>query len=174
MAAYSYSEEETGMISMSSAFQNIDVGEEAYRISSIFLNLDTPRQISRVDIIDKADQMPQNGVIVPYILKVVNGYQTGDTLKLMVDDASIELEIAGFYEDLMFASPANVSMYKLYVGDQQFSEFLSQTAYGSKCTYMAVITKNINESESFETQSAKKIENILPEGTGSYFTLSYG
>ncbi|WP_296561281.1 ABC transporter permease [uncultured Acetobacterium sp.] len=174
MAAYSYSEEETGMISMSSAFQNIDVGEEAYRISSIFLNLDTPRQISRVDIIDKADQMPQNGVIVPYILKVVNGYQTGDTLKLMVDDASIELEIAGFYEDLMFASPSNVSMYKLYVGDQQFSEFLSQTAYGSKCTYMAVITKNINESESFETQSAKKIENILPEGTGSYFTLSYG
>jgi putative ABC transport system permease protein len=90
-----------------------------------------------------------------------------------VDDASILLEIAGFYEDLMFSSPSNVSMYKLYLGNQQFQEFLTQPEYGSKCSYIAVITDNINESESFETQSAKKIETIITEGLGSYASISY-
>lgn len=172
--AYSYSEREEGMMSMASSFQNINTGEEANSIPAVFLNLDTARKISQVKIIDQAENMPKNGVIVPYVLKVANGYQTGDTLKLTVDDASTEFEIAGFYEDLMFASPSNVSMYKLFLGDQQFQEFLAQPEYGSKCSYIAVIMDNINESETFETQSAKKIKAIIPEGAGSYASINYG
>lgn len=171
---YSYSEQEEGMMSMSSSFQNLDTGEEANSIPAVFLNLDTARKISQVKIIDQAELMPKNGVIVPYVLKVANGYQTGDTLKLMVDDTSTELEIAGFYEDLMFASPSNVSMYKLYVGNQQFQEFLAQPEYGSKCSYIAVITDDINGSEAFESEYIKAIKTIMPEGTGSYASLSYG
>nr|WP_320023932.1 ABC transporter permease [uncultured Acetobacterium sp.] len=171
---YSYSEREDGMMSMSSSFQNINTGEEANSIPAVFLNLDTDRKISQVNIIDQAEQMPKNGVIVPYVLKVANGYQTGDTLKLMVDDASTELEIAGFYEDLMFASPSNVSMYKLFVGNQQFQEFLAQPEYGAKCSYIAVITDDINGTEAFESQYIKEIKTIMPEGTGSYASLSYG
>ena len=172
--AYSYSEREEGMMSMSSSFQNVSTGEEANSIPAVFLNLDTAREISQVKIIDPADQMPKNGVIVPYVLKVANGYQTGDTLKLTVDDASTEFEIAGFYEDLMFASPSNVSMYKLYLGDQQFQEFLAQPEYGSKCSYIAVITDDIKGTEAFESEYIKEIKTIMPEGTGSYASLSYG
>lgn len=172
--AYSYSEREAAMMSRSSSFQNVNTGEEVYSMPSIFFNLDTPRKISQVKIINAANQMPKNGVLVPYVLKVANGYQTGDTLKLMVDDASTELEIAGFYEDLMFASPSNVSMYKLYVADQQFQEFLEQPNYGSKCTCFAVITDDINKTEAFESQYIKEIKNIMPEGSGSYASLSYG
>ncbi|MCG2729162.1 MAG: FtsX-like permease family protein [Acetobacterium sp.] len=174
IASYSYSEREEGMMSMSSSFQNINTGEEANSIPAVFLNLDTDRKISQVNIIDQAERMPKNGVIVPYVLKAANGYQTGDTLKLTVDDASTEFEIAGFYEDLMFASPSNVSMYKLFVGNQQFQEFLAQPEYGAKCSYIAVITDDINGTEAFESQYIKEIKTIMPEGTGSYASLSYG
>ncbi len=174
ISSYSYSEQEEGVMSMSSVFQNINTGEEANSIPAIFLNLDTARQISQVKIIDPAENMPKNGVIVPYVLKVANGYQTGDTLKLTVDDASTEFAIAGFYEDLMFASPSNVSMYKLYLGNQQFQEFLAQPQYGSKCSYIAVITDDINGTEAFESQYIKEIKTVMPEGTGSYASLSYG
>jgi putative ABC transport system permease protein len=172
--SYSYSEREEGMMSMSSSFQNVDTGEEANSIPAVFLNLDTARKISQVKIIDRAEPMPKNGVVVPYVLKMTNGYQTGDTLKMMVDDVSTELEIAGFYEDLMFATPSNVSMYKLYVGNQQFQEFLTQPEYGSKCSYIAVITDDINSTEAVEAQYIKAIKTIMPEGTGSYASLSYG
>ncbi|TYC87621.1 FtsX-like permease family protein [Acetobacterium wieringae] len=174
IASYSYSEREEGMMSMSSVFQNINTGEEANSIPAVFLNLDTARKISQVKIIDPAENMPKNGVIVPYVLKVANGYQTGDTLKLTVDDASTEFAIAGFYEDLMFASPSNVSMYKLYLGNQQFQEFLAQPQYGSKCSYIAVITDDINGTEAFESQYIREIKTVMPEGTGSYASLSYG
>ena len=65
--AYSYSEREEGMMSMSSSFQNVSTGEEANSIPAVFLNLDTAREISQVKIIDPADQMPKNGVMVPYV-----------------------------------------------------------------------------------------------------------
>lgn len=174
IASYSYSEREEGMMSMSSVFQNINTGEEANSIPAVFLNLDTARKISQVKIIDPAENMPKNGVIVPYVLKVANGYQTGDTLKLTVDDASTEFAIAGFYEDLMFASPSNVSMYKLYVGEQQLQEFLAQPQFGSKCSYFAVMTTDINNTEAFESEYVKETKNRLPDGTGSYVSICYG
>ncbi|URN84563.1 ABC transporter permease [Acetobacterium wieringae] len=174
IGGYSYSEREEGMISMSSSFQNINTGEEANSIPAVFLNLDTARKISQVKIIDQAENMPPNGVIAPYVLKAANGYQTGDTLKMTVDEVSTELEIAGFYEDLMFASPSNVSMYKLYVSEQQLKEFLAQPQYGSKCSYFAVMTTDINNTEAFESEYVKETKNRLPDGTGSYISICYG
>ncbi|MEL7661715.1 ABC transporter permease [Acetobacterium wieringae] len=174
IGGYSYSEREEGMISMSSSFQNINTGEEANSIPAVFLNLDTARKISQVKIIDQAENMPPNGVIAPYVLKAANGYQTGDTLKMTVDEVSTELEIAGFYEDLMFASPSNVSMYKLYVGEQQLQEFLAQPQFGSKCSYFAVMTTDINNTEAFESEYVKETKNRLPDGTGSYVSICYG
>jgi putative ABC transport system permease protein len=172
--SYVSGEREEGLMSMSSKYQNVDTGEEAYSLSTLFLNRETPRNISRVTIIDEAEQIPENGVIVPYVLKIANGYKTGDTLKYMVDDNTIELKIAGFYEDLMFASPSNVSMYKLYVGDKQFNDLLNQPVYGSKCSYSAVITSDIHNTEAFESQFTKDLKTVWPGRSGSYATLSYG
>ncbi|MDZ5724406.1 ABC transporter permease [Acetobacterium sp. K1/6] len=170
---YDYGEREPGIMSLASKFQDVSIGEKAYSISSLFLNLDTSRKISQVDLIDEAAVMPENGVVVPYILKVANGYKTGDILKFMVDDASIDLEIAGFYEDLMFASPSNVSMYKLFVGDQQFNELIAQPEFGLTVSYSAVILDDINDAEAFESQYIEKTRTLIPDGNGN-FSLVYG
>jgi len=173
IGGYKTSEREDVLMSLSSKFQDVNTHEEAYALFSILLNLNTDREISKVKLIDKANQFPENGVIVPYVLKVSQGYQTGDTLKFMVGEQSMDLFIAGFYEDLMFATPSNVSMYKLYVGDQQFRSLLNQPAYGFKSSYSAVLTNDINGSEEFETQFMQNLKPIIPEGTGIYNTLNY-
>ncbi|WP_414733078.1 ABC transporter permease [Acetobacterium carbinolicum] len=171
---YDYSEREAAIMSLASKFQDVSTGEKAYSISSLFLNLDTSRKISQVDLIDEAAVMPKNGVVVPYILKVANGYKTGDILKFMVDDASIDLEIAGFYEDLMFASPTNVSMYKLFVGDQQFNELIAQPEFGLTVSYSAVILNDINRSDDFESLYAERIKTIMTTNAGNHAALNYG
>lgn len=171
---YNYSEREAAIMSLASKFQDVSTGEKAYSISSLFLNLDTSRKISQVDLIDEAAVMPKNGVVVPYILKVANGYKTGDILKFMVDDASIDLEIAGFYEDLMFASPTNVSMYKLFVGDQQFNELIAQPEFGLTVSYSAVILNDINRSDDFESLYAERIKTIMTTNAGNHAALNYG
>ena len=171
---YDYSEREAAIMSLASKFQDMNIGEKAYSISSLFLNLDTSRKISQVDLIDEAAVMPKNGVVVPYILKVANGYKTGDILKFMVDDASIDLEIAGFYEDLMFASPTNVSMYKLFVGDQQFNELIAQPEFGLTVSYSAVILNDINRSDDFESLYAERIKTIMTTNAGNHAALNYG
>ncbi|AWW27200.1 hypothetical protein DOZ58_11495 [Acetobacterium sp. KB-1] len=171
---YDYSEREAAIMSLASKFQDVSTGEKAYSISSLFLNLDTSRKIAQVDLIDEAAVMPKNGVVVPYILKVVNGYKTGDILKFMVDDASIDLEIAGFYEDLMFASPTNVSMYKLFVGDQQFNELIAQPEFGLTVSYSAVILNDINRSDDFESLYAERIKTIMTTNAGNHAALNYG
>lgn len=166
-------EREDALVSLSSKFQDVNTNEESYAMSSILLDLDTGREISKINIIDEAPLIPENGVIVPYVLKVSKGYETGDTFKFMVDEKSMDLSIAGFYEDLMFASPSNVSMYKLYVRDNQLSQLLSQPDYGFKCSYSAIITDDINNSEEFENQYVQKTKTLMPESFGSYATLNY-
>ena len=130
---FQYMEREDAIISMSSEFQNLNVGEKDYSMSSILLNLDTKRTISTVHIIDQANIIPENGIIVPYVLKASREYKTGDTLKFSVNGKSMEFEIAGFYEDLIFANPSNVSVYKLFVCDKKFDELINNSDYGAKC-----------------------------------------
>ena len=50
----------------------------------------------------------------------------------------------------------------------KISDFLAQPEYGSKCSYIAVITDDIKGTEAFESEYIKEIKTIMPEGTGSY------
>jgi len=170
---FQYMEREDAIMSLSSEFQDINVGEKNYSMSSLLLNLDTKRTISTVHIIDQASTIPENGIIVPYVLKVSREYKTGDTLKFSVNGKSTEFEIAGFYEDLIFANPSNVSIYKLFVCDKKFDELIDNSDYGAKCSYTPVITRDINNSENFENQYTNRLKSIIPDGDGNYASLNY-
>jgi len=170
---FSYMEREDAIMSLSSEFQDVNVGEKSYSMSSLLLNLDTKRTISAVNIIDEASMIPEDGIIVPYVLKASRAYKTGDNLKFFVNGKSMEFKIAGFYEDVIFANPSNVSVYKLFICDKKFSELISNPDFGAKCSYTPVITHNINNSANFENQYTNKLKSIVPDGDGSYATLSY-
>ncbi|SEW06891.1 ABC transporter permease [[Clostridium] fimetarium] len=170
---FQYMEREDAIMSLSSEFQDINVGEKNYSMSSILLNIGTKRAISTVHIIDQANIIPENGIIVPYVLKVSREYKTGDTLRFSVNGKSIDFEIAGFYEDLIFANPSNVSTYKLFIVDKKLNDLINNPDYGVKCSYTPVITNNINKSEDFENQYTNKLKSVITDGDGSYASLNY-
>lgn len=170
---YQYMEREDAITNESANFQDVNTGEKQYSMPALLLNIDTKRTISTVNIIDKAEAIPENGVIVPYVLKASNGCKTGDTLKLIVNDDFIEFQIAGFYEDVIFANPVNVSEYKLFIYDKKFHELLNHPEIGIKCSYIGVITNNISDSANFEKQYTSKLKSVITDQTGSYASLNY-
>jgi putative ABC transport system permease protein len=167
-----YMEQEDALMYGASEFQNIDTKEKKYAMPSIVLNYDTDRTISKVEIIDKSEEEYENGMIVPYIMKVSNGYHTGDTLAFFVDDKSVEFVIAGFYEDVMFSNPTNVSTYKLYVYDEKFTE-LEKELGGTKCSVSVAILRNIQKSSDFENTVIAKIKTTMEDASQVYVTANY-
>lgn len=170
---YQYMEREDAITNEAANFQDVNIGEKQYAMPALIMNLDTKRTISTVNIIDQAETIPENGIIVPYVMKVSNGCKTGDTLKLIVNDNFKEFQIAGFYEDVIFANPVNVSEYKLFVCDKQFQELLNHPEFGTKCSFSAVITNNIANSSNFEQQYISKLKSVITDQSGNYASLNY-
>lgn len=169
---FSYMEQEDAIMYGASEFQNLDRKEKKYAMPSIVLNYDTKRTISKVEIIDKSEEEYENGMIVPYIMKVANGYHTGDTLRFFVDDKSVEFIIAGFYEDVMFSNPTNLSIYKLFVYDEQFSKLQSDLG-GTNCSVSVAILKNIENATDFEDTLIAKIKTDMKDISQVYMTSNY-
>ncbi|WP_099469688.1 ABC transporter permease [Konateibacter massiliensis] len=169
---FSYMEREDGVIFSASKFQNTTIGEEELGMPSLFLNYDTSREISKLKVIDEADERYENTIIVPYVLKAVSGYKTGDTFKLYVDDKETEFRIGGFYEDVIFASATNLMMYKFYVYDGQFHA-VSEEKSAIKCSVNCAILKNIEDAEQYETQMLAKINEKIADTSKIYLTTNY-
>lgn len=169
---FSYMEQEDAILYMSSKFQNVETQEKEYAMSSVILDYDTNRTISKVKIIDESKEVYENGIIVPYVLKVANGYSTGDTLNFYIDDKTIEFKIAGFYEDVMFANPTNLTMNKLFVFDKQFNE-LEKASKGTKCSVNVTILKDIHNANDFENIFIAKIKSELKDTSIVYITSNY-
>ncbi len=96
--------------------------EKENNLITVILNAEDSYHINRLPIIEEVSPKPENGIIVPYILKISKQYQTGDELEIKVEDRMLTFVIAGFYENVIFATPSNVSMYQFFVYDSLFRE----------------------------------------------------
>jgi putative ABC transport system permease protein len=141
-------------------------------MTSLILKNNSDRRISKVDIIDQAEEEYENGVIVPYILKAANGYHTGDVLRFHVDSKTEEFRIAGFYEDVMFANPTNLMLYKMYVNEQEFDRLESDLG-GTKCSVQVAILKNVHQAEDYENALLAKIKTDMKDPGRVYLTSNY-
>lgn len=88
--------------------------------------LEQNEDISRLSIIEEVSPIPDNGIIVPYIFKVSNHYQTGDEMEIIVENRKYTFVIAGFYENVIFFSPSNLSMYQFFVYDSMFDKMRAE------------------------------------------------
>lgn len=172
MKGFSYVEQQDAMLYGTLKYQNIVTREKEYAMPTLVLPIHTDNRIGKITILDQTKQEYENGVVVPYVMKVANGYRTGDNLRLNVDGKSMELKIAGFYEDVMFANPTNLSLYKLYVNKQQFSKMENRLG-GQKCTVSLSILKNIENSEKFENAFLAKTKTDMKDPSQIYLTSNY-
>lgn len=69
-----------------------------------FRNADRTESLSRLKLAEKLEEMPENGIYVPYVCKTFFGFQLGDTLNILFENKQETFIIAGFTEDVLFGS----------------------------------------------------------------------
>ncbi len=69
-----------------------------------FRNADRTEQLSCLKIAERLDEMPADGIYVPYVCKTFFGFQLGDTLNISFGNKQESFIIAGFTEDVLFGS----------------------------------------------------------------------
>lgn len=126
----SYSQiEEIEAMKFAAVFQNTTIGEKSQSIDCLLLNADQPEEISTLKIIDQGETKLPNSIILPYYVKVAKGYRTGDELKISNGSKERTYIIYGFAEDVMYATPSNVTCYKAYIFDEEFSQLMEKVEY---------------------------------------------
>lgn len=90
---------------------DIQAGDgEAMNGSWTFRNADRGESLSSVKIVESlADQMPENGIYVPYVCRTFFGFALGDTLKISCKEWEESFVIAGFTEDVLFGSRTKIA-----------------------------------------------------------------
>ena len=76
--------------------------------SWIFRDADREEALSSLRIISRPDQMPENGIYVPYVCNTFFGFKTGDALVVSSGEFQESFIIAGFTEDVLFGSRSNI------------------------------------------------------------------
>ena len=113
-------------IQFSSKFENITQHSKSQSIGCLMLNADTKENIARLKIINQGKERRSNSIVLPYYLKVAKGYRTGDEIMIKNGVNEQTYIIYGFSEDIMFATPSNISFYKCYVYSDKFNELYDQ------------------------------------------------
>lgn len=77
--------------------------------SWIFRNADRGETLSRMQVVERMETLPDNAIYVPYVCKTFFGFALGDTLSLSAGTLQQRYTIAGFTEDVLFGCRADIA-----------------------------------------------------------------
>lgn len=139
---------------------------------TIVLNASDSYNINQIPIIDETTEKLGNGILVPYILKTADNYETGDELEITVENRTHTFVIAGFYENVIFATPSNISMYQFFVYDSEFQALREEVMDSAK---QSIINIRLDEtsSEEFERSFALEFKSMVTDKSDYLQILSY-
>ena len=140
---------------------NLSKQDKEQSLGTIIMNLDETYEINRLKIIDEAVEKPENGVIVPYALKTGYDYQTGDELQIRVDDEKYVFQIVGFYENIIFASPSNTSMYQFFVYSKEYKKLSDTVTDMNRMIQINIDLKDGTLGTEFEQSFGKETKALL-------------
>jgi putative ABC transport system permease protein len=82
----------------------------------IFQKASDSRTMNKFMLVGESLPLNDNGIYVPYIMKVAGDYNLGDDYRLLFDDQELHFTIAGFTEEITFGALMN-DLYRFYVSD---------------------------------------------------------
>ena len=146
--------------------------EEEDEMAFLIESLEQERRISVPEIVNRGEQKKANSIVLPYYLHVGMGYETGDTVNLKIGKKVYKCEIYGFIEDVLFATPANVSVYRVWLAEKTFKQIKSETVDATaEVTLYRIKLEPGYEADVVETDLYKKIAKRI-DGFAQYVGLS--
>lgn len=90
----------------------------------IFDNMEQEKKIGNWTIVDQAEKKESNSIILPMYLKVAKGYRTGDQIQVKINHFTYQFKVYGFIEDVVFASPTNITMYSCETTEDMYNKMI--------------------------------------------------
>lgn len=114
IAGFRQAEEEILVMETSDALllRNMDIqagNGEPVNGSWMIRDADREGTLSSLLIVEYMDQMPENGIYVPYVCRTFFGFGLGDMLTISSGEWEETFIIAGFTEDVLFGSRSNIA-----------------------------------------------------------------
>lgn len=140
-AGFRQAEEEILVMETSDALllRNMDIqagNGEPVNGSWMIRDADREGTLSSLKIVEYMDQMPENGIYVPYVCRTFFGFGLGDMLTISSGEWDETFIIAGFTEDVLFGSRSNIAF------DLPQASFRSlQEKTGADCDAAVVMIK---------------------------------
>jgi putative ABC transport system permease protein len=91
----------------------------------IFQKANDSRAMNKFMLVGESLPLNDNGIYVPYIMKVAGDYNLGDDYRLLFDDQELHFTIAGFTEEITFGALMN-DLYRFYVSDGAYTTISAQ------------------------------------------------
>ena len=114
-----------------------DGDHEAINGNWTFRNADRKETLSTLKIVSRLDQIPENGIYVPYVCKTFFGFQLGDSLHITSSGWQEKFIIAGFTEDVLFGSRSNIIF---DLPEDQFNSLKSKAGIDSNAAIVMMKT----------------------------------
>lgn len=141
IAGFRQAEEEILVMETSDALllRNMDIqagNREPVNGSWMIRDADREGTLSSLKIVEYMDQMPENGIYVPYVCRTFFGFGLGDMLTISSGEWEETFIIAGFTEDVLFGCRSNIAF------DLPQASFRSlQEKTGADCDAAVVMIK---------------------------------
>lgn len=158
---YSYMEINEALVYNSPKIKNLSKGGNEKVTQTIIENIDEERKISTIKILDPGKERNENSIVLPYVMKVADGYETGDEISIKIGENEKKFIIYGFYEDVMFGNPMNILIYKFFVFNDGFDNLVDSDMNSSEITIFNVILDDIEMGENFENEYSKVLKEKL-------------
>ena len=153
-------------------YKQTESKEEAEQLDFIFLNKDTARELSKLNVIDAGKQWNENSIILPFFMKVGMKYQTGDILNFVYKDQTYSFEVYGFAEDILFSTTSNVSAEKCFVSSVFFEK--EQDDWAVHSTIFRAKLEEASDTEKFGEKMDQMLSTIIPDyQETTYYSLDY-
>ncbi len=141
IAGFQHAEEEILVMETSDALllRNMDIqagNGEPVNGSWMIRNADREGTLSSLKIVEYMDQIPENGIYVPYVCRTFFGFELGDMFTISSGEWEEAFIIAGFTEDVLFGCRSNIAF------DLPQASFRSlQEKTGADCDAAVVMIK---------------------------------
>ena len=147
--------------------RNVDICDEDHEAingSWTFRNADREESLSSLRIVGELDQVPENGIYVPYVCKTFFGFRLGDSLHIFSGEWQETFIIAGFTEDVLFGSRSNIIF---DLPEDQFNSLKSKagTDSGAAIVLMKTSGKAGEVTKRFSEFVASKSDEIAFYGS---------
>jgi putative ABC transport system permease protein len=173
MGQYKKLESEDAMIKDTADFKNITLDDKAQSVGCLYLNADDSGSISKLVIIDEGKEKLANSIILPYYLKASKGYRTGDEISISYGGKTNKHVIYGFAEDVMFAVPSNITLYKCYVFEDEFQRIYQEETNVSQAVLIKTKLEEGTDTAQYEEDFVKKINETKNEDVKTVMSFDY-